>query len=123
MKHSPLPWIAGQTPTEGGSGRYMAYSLVDAEGRVVADCLNSQVAMIETDFDEKDGFRHCWDEQGRADFDFMVRAINSHNELLEALDAAAAELHGFADVGCSNKAAHLYEMCREVIARAKGHTP
>ena len=49
----------------------------------------------------------------------LYQAVRQREELLAACEAAYEELLGYADAGGSNKAAHLCDQLREVIANAK----
>lgn len=86
MRTSPLPWeqdcVGGNSM--GGEDAYEA--LYDANGKIIADTANSDVAEIR----EEEG--HYWDEQGRRDFAFIRRAVANFENLLVACKEARAAL-------------------------------
>lgn len=97
-KHSPLPW----TPGDGvyySDCVYSRYSLLDANGDPIAEV----------------GFRS-------ADFDFIVRACNSHHGLVSGLEWALKALVEADDVWSLRADGCDCEFCtaREALAKAKG---
>lgn len=75
---TPGPWECGDTQNEGayGSGpdcreRFTSYT-VEANGKIIADTLNSDVATVEEEYDE-DGTT-AWDEVGRRNMKFIATA-------------------------------------------------
>jgi hypothetical protein len=94
MNHSPLPYSA--STISGGTSEPDHASILDAKGRIIADTLNTDVAMIEEEWDDdydpeaKTGssFRRQWDAQGKADMEFLAQAANHHEKLAFALEVA-----------------------------------
>jgi hypothetical protein len=83
VTHTPTPWFLEKADGTNNHQHCMVYELTDANGKTIADCHNSEVADIQCDPDE-DG-SHCWDEQGRKDFEFILLSVNSHDALVTAL--------------------------------------
>ena len=108
--HSPGPWKATSEVNEGTYGPEKYYQVRDANGKIVCDTVNSEVAVIHEISDE-DGGVHRWDDQGRIN----TNLIASVHDLLEACEMAyrsARVVHG----------PHS-DMCvrlENVISRAKG---
>jgi hypothetical protein len=65
--HSPTPWDVESRCNDGVD----YYLILDANGNVIADTLNSEAAVIHEDFDDEGGLRR-WDEQGRVDMTLMA---------------------------------------------------
>ena len=91
--HTPGPWEVEPIETESGSGSYDAFSVVDAEGRVLFDTLNSdhRIVTLEREYDEEYVRDH--DEQGRMNLTLAAAAP----ELLEALIEANEGTKLYAD--------------------------
>lgn len=79
MKHSPLPWSQERRNTNDPHE-----VMLDANGKSIFDTINSDVALMETEIDEDEVT--SWDEQGRADFEFILKAIEYHNSYLTHLN-------------------------------------
>ena len=97
--HTPGPWKQHATP-----GKIYA-SVRGADGRCVADC----------------GSRS--DVIAQANAEFIVRACNAHDDLLEALEACERALDEayFAEPdGCGCLACESLRKARAAIAKAKG---
>jgi len=91
MQHSPLPW----TQDSRGDSESPYEVMLDAKGKVVFDTINSDVALIETEYDETGGV--ALDAQGRADFEFVLRAIKSAEvvvAIIAMLDREAERARG-----------------------------
>jgi hypothetical protein len=73
-KLSPGPWDADLRDHNQPDTTY--YAVTTPAGKVVCDTCNSEVMLIETEYDECDGvpFRTHSDVQGRADMEFVVMA-------------------------------------------------
>ena len=66
--NSPGPWTVERRET-GDSQQSDYYAIVDANGRVIMDTLNSEVQFIQEEADEHGA--HRWDEQGRIDAELV----------------------------------------------------
>ena len=66
IKHSPLPWKVHKYPGH----------VVTEEGRVVAGCMGYQTNVVQGA-----------DETNIANAEFIVRAVNNYEALVEALEA------------------------------------
>ena len=84
MSHTPTPWGWEKVDTQTNYSHCTTYEIVDSKGNTIVDCLNSEVAVIECDPDENGS--NYWDEQGRQDIEFILKACNFHDALVEALD-------------------------------------
>ena len=73
-EHSPLPWVVGR-PDVDGDARY-SYGIRDREDWVLADVLTTCA------YSDAAGR-----ELAEANAEFIVRCVNSHHDLLEALKA------------------------------------
>jgi hypothetical protein len=64
-----------------------SFAIIDAEGRVLFDSLNRDAAITEVDeeSDDEDGHHHAWDRLAKADAEHLVRCVNAHDTLVEAL--------------------------------------
>ena len=71
-EHSPLPWVVGR-PDVDGDARY-SYGIRDREDWVLADVLTTCA------YSDAAGR-----ELAEANAEFIVRCVNSHHDLLEAL--------------------------------------
>lgn len=91
MRISKGPYEVDSEETCGAYGPHRYYKLLDADGKVIADTLNSEVACIERE-DDEDG---CWqwDEQGRVDLKAIAVACNAHATLVELARFAISEAH------------------------------
>lgn len=87
MKHSPLPWSHERRNTNDPHE-----VMLDANGKSIFDTINSDVAVMETEIDEDDV--HSWDEQGRADFEFILKAIEERDQLKKTIESAEAAIEG-----------------------------
>lgn len=92
-QHSPLTWEVSAVENCGDYGvgpdvssGFTSYAIVDKEGCTIVDTLNSGVAIVHEEVDE-DGLS-AWDEQGRVNAAFIVRAVNNHEALIDALREA-----------------------------------
>lgn len=76
-----LPVEVEPMEAEGGSGKYTAYQLLDADGRSVCDTLNCdhRITRLEEEYDE-DSHR-MWDEQSRLNMDAIAKALNTAQPL------------------------------------------
>lgn len=99
--HTPLPWVSDPA----GVGCLGDISTPD--GQVIA-----QTQQVHGDL------RHVVREANK---DFILRACNSHYELLEALEEFSREYDGFQD-GNGDPCPTL-EKARAAIAKAKGTNP
>lgn len=90
--HTPTPWEVLEIETQGGGGeRYVSYGVADQNGKIVMDAMNSSVAELHWEDDgEPAGHVFHWDDQGKRDAAFIVKAVNAHDELVKALLHAAA---------------------------------
>ena len=61
--------------------------IVDANGVTILDTLNSDGASIEEDHDgDEDGsWTNAWDEAGHKRVEYIIAAVNAHDELVDAL--------------------------------------
>ena|ERR1051325_5103529 len=110
MKHTPTPYDVNRVCSEG----IAHFTIIDQRGKVIVDTFNSEVAEIHEEWDhDSDGnsWRNQWDEQGRVDVEFIVRACNAHDELLEALKYARRFL---------KPGEHDTAYIDEIIAKATG---
>lgn len=110
-KHIPLPWFVDEGYTDGVSIR-------GANGIFVADCYNCGHDVGQPTA-----------EEGRANARLAVRAVNSHYEMLEALETAARFIktarHYFPKSIKNSNRFDLENACASVnvaIAKAKGET-
>lgn len=87
---SPLPW-EHDTHGQHSSDEVPYTVLIDADGKTIADTLNSDVAVIHTEHDEDGATR--WDETGRENFAFICRAANSFESLVKACKAMRATMY------------------------------
>lgn len=98
MKHTPTPWTVGMY---GASADFRAIDIHAAvckpDGALLATC-------------------GPFDEESKADAAFIVRAVNSHEALLDALKAVEENL---AHVGLAGTVGILRKVCREAIAKAE----
>lgn len=86
---SPLPWeYDGKELREERSGYAVIY---DATGKIILDTMNSEVAEIHHGDDSGPAW---WDETGRKDLLFVMRAANCHHALVAALKEAIAQFWG-----------------------------
>lgn len=79
LSNSPGPWTVDCRKTESpidGHKEIFYFVILDANGRVIMDTLNSEVACIEDEFDEY-GSR-AWDEQGRIDCELVITLFELH---------------------------------------------
>lgn len=113
MSHTPTPWIAATAPTDEGVDYFQ---LCTADGRVIADTFNSEIAEIHTEYDEG---RYEWDEQGRQDMEFVARVVNCHAELLAACERALRQFESAVDPIFSGDVDAINQL-RAAIAKAKG---
>jgi hypothetical protein len=89
-KHTPLPWDVDTQKIQmgygsglGKIGKVTTYAVVDGSGAVICETSNSDLTTVEEETDEDDV--NAWDAQGEANTAFIVKACNSHYELLERL--------------------------------------
>lgn len=115
VNHSPAPW---ECETVQSREDRSAYAVVkDASGNVLFDTLNSDVAVIYEEYDERAAYR--WDENGRANLTLAAAAP----ELLAACEALLADADARQDDQAAVK--RLYEawrMVRGAVAKAKGNS-
>jgi hypothetical protein len=83
MKPSELPYEVDKVGGNVGGQHCDFWALKDANGKIIVDTLNSDVAVIREEPDE--GFVRRYDEQGLADLEFIKKACNHHQELFEIL--------------------------------------
>ncbi|MEX3972226.1 hypothetical protein [Paraburkholderia caribensis] len=128
IKHSPGPWTVDTIDNEGeyslggdeSACGFKSHAVLDANGRVLFDSLNSEVAEIHEEIDED--ARYAWDGQSECD----LRLAAAAPELLEALQYALPYLEACVpnprngvnadysvDVNCVDRA-------RAAIAKATG---
>lgn len=69
-----------------------SFAILDAEGRVLFDSLNRDGAVTEVDeeSDDEAGYHRAWDRRAQADAQHVVRCVNAHDDLLEALQRYVA---------------------------------
>jgi hypothetical protein len=96
MEHTPLPWFV-EKKRDREMGDF--FEAITEDGRTIVDTFNSGVALIreEVDGDENGSHVTRWDDQGKADIEFIVRAVNAFEPLktaLEDLRRAASCLEG-----------------------------
>lgn len=113
MKISKLPWEVDTRKDEHG---VQCAVMFDANGKAIFDAYNSEVICVMEESDE-DSFSR-WDEQGRLDFEYIAKAVNSHADLLASLKEALRCLEG--NQHTPNGAAR-YE--RALAAISKAETP
>lgn len=125
MPHSPTPYEA--ISEKDADDRRLYFTVVDANGKVIVDTLNSEVAVIEEDSDE-DGV-HRWDEQGRQDTEFIAKACNVHADLVAACEAWIAWAEHLDAISSpddpmrkvrSEMHKKRLDACRAAVAKAKG---
>lgn len=82
MKHSPLPWTA-ETYSKGDCIHEM---MIAADGKCIFDTANSDRMLIEAEHDPDGPGVDAWDAQGRADFEFILKAISFYSEVVVKLN-------------------------------------
>lgn len=81
---SPLPWEYDcdyESRGEAACGK-----LLDANGKIVCDTLNSDVVLLESAYDGP--IRNTWDENGRKNLLYAMHAVNCHAALVAACEMA-----------------------------------
>ena len=105
-EHSPLPWVVGR-PDVDGDARY-SYGIRDREDWVLADVLTTCA------YSDAAGR-----ELAEANAEFIVRCVNSHDDLLAALKAIVAGYDGpTVDIGTA-VSSHI-QAARMAIKKAEG---
>lgn len=69
MSPSTGPWTVESRKGDRGDPDY--YVVLDANGRVIMDTLNSEVALIDDEYGPN-GSHYQWDEQGRVNCELIV---------------------------------------------------
>ena len=110
-KHNPAPWEYENVEQPHDKS---AYGVVkDANGKILFDTLNSDVAEIHTEYDGEDGSVHRWDEAGRVNLAIAAAAP-------ELLAICYLALNSFCDphaVAIDPAAARLEVLCKAAIAK------
>lgn len=98
-KHTPAPWEVDTVRNEGEYGNggpdshigFDSFVVMDSEGRVLFDSLNRDGALTEVDeeSDDEDGYHRAWDTLAKADAEHIVRCVNAHDLMLEALEVVS----------------------------------
>ncbi len=114
-KHTPTPWFAQHRTIQDGKGGSQRWHILAGADRSIQIC-------------EMPG----WDEDDEANANLVVRAVNSHADLLAALEKLAAEslyARGFLNMS-DPEAKGVYaaletaeNQARAAIAKAKGPQP
>ena len=114
--HTRLPWAQGEG---GGRGATKYVYETNADGQQVAAIASCYHDLVVRDYDEE-----------VANAAFIVRACNSHYELLEALDKCAdkfehyEQLHRLKSTSEGDEKAdrnrEMADLCRTAIAKARG---
>lgn len=68
-------WEVDHKETDSDSGRYDYYFIMNGDGKVVCDTLNSDVQEIHEEYDENGIY--SWDEQGKKDLTRLVECRNA----------------------------------------------
>jgi hypothetical protein len=107
-RHTPIPWYI-----EGESGNpHEAYIIVgDKQGSTIAWTSNS--------FDDSSNEEYI-SEEDTANAQFIIRACNSHDELLEALESVLSFDVDEAISAWEDPSQQALAMAHKAIAKAKG---
>lgn len=89
--HTPTPWSVDTERSEGSFGDggpdertgFDAFSILDADGRVLFDSLNrdGSASEIHEERDSYEGHYSAWDAKAKADAARIVHCVNLHDEL------------------------------------------
>jgi len=114
-KHTPLPWVSERTWTMTGTNKSGEPVYEDRFSIVSHGEVSSTIAMTEGGYA---------DDVESANADMIVRAVNCHADLLEALQNLIADLQDAGD-DRNPETGEEYVACkaaREAIAKATGET-
>lgn len=120
---SPLPWEYDSKELRRERSGYGV--LYDATGKIICDTMNSDVAEIHQNHELGAGLKY-WDETGRVDLLFAMRAANCHHKMLAALKAAERAMAKAVAIrvqltGITTGAnADILKQIQEAIAEAEG---
>ena len=91
-KHAPTPWHVSETDNDGDYGfgpnpssGFTSYTICDEAGKVIADTLNSDIIVVNEEHGE-DG-KTAFDQTGKGNAAHIVKCVNAHDKLVEALKA------------------------------------
>lgn len=110
-KHSALPWMESKTHIGGVC--------------IYSDAQESPIARMEIVWTPK-GILPTSKEARRANAALICRAVNCHNDLVEALDACEIQLREYVkwhhkyDGGCSVEMESAHEQAVKALSKAKG---
>lgn len=110
-QHTPTPYEIETVKDDG----VHYYRIVNAEGKTIVDTLNSGVAVVHQE-------DHRWDEQGRQDAAFIVKACNAHDNLLAWKKDAMTLLTAYDEIAetCPGKlGSRKIENLRKEMARLR----
>ena len=95
---SPGLWKDDTYRDEDGDCRYDARQAINQDGRTLFDTSNSEVKLIEHDYDGE-GLGSSWDEQGARDITFAVALVNAYRfgQLVASVDRTQVPADGGAD--------------------------
>lgn len=114
MKHSPLPWsihswsdkelLAVSSP----DGDFVSETVRIGSGeKLICDCEYNNAGR---------GYPRPEREENKANFELIIRAVNSHHELMESLETIIS----VSEKECGIVWKQQYDAARSAIAKAKG---
>ncbi len=117
-KPTPTPWIVKDYPSEGSCPtQYAVRQDPSAPSVLLRDMEHTTGEPIAC------GFAICTivdnGEQTEANAEFIVRAVNNHNKLLEACKAMVTYYGGMVDGGVEDEARNAVEQATAAIAAAE----
>ena len=126
-KHTPLPWRWDEPLAHADlNKRMLAHIRLSSEptsgGVLMA---GAGVSYLVNDDERTNGILRAYIEVEPEDADFIVRACNSHYELVEALNAIASDCEALLDgadmagMSTDDLLAAFYKTARAAIAKAK----
>lgn len=98
--HTATPWAIDTIENEGDYGNggpnchtgFDSFAIVNSIGRILFDSLNRDVAICEVEESIDESSVYAWDRLAKRDAEFIVRACNSHQDLVDALKRALEDL-------------------------------